>query len=172
MSSFFGGSTAGTIPVPPPASLFPGTTGALATAGPGAVGTATNDLSQIASGADVNSIYASIVAASKQATQTGQANLSAAMGAEGMASSSDMMRASAQYQTQANQNLLQQLQTLSLTNEQLQMGAGEGLLSNYTNVGTSFAPTAAVVSGQSPNIAGTLVGAGTNAAMLAFLFGA
>lgn len=140
-----GGAAGTTIPIAPPASLFPGSTTALAQQGPGAIGTATSVMEGIASGSNIQSIYNSVVAASKQQEQMGRANTMSSMGTEGMASSSDAMRSTQQYEQQFQASLLSQLGQMSLQNEQLQLGGAEGLMSTYGNAGMTFAPTEAVV---------------------------
>src|SRR5208282_4337874 len=151
-------------------SLFPGATGAIAGNAPGAINTATQTATNAAGGLDVNSIYNSIVSASQQQRQEGQAALTSSMGAAGMGASSDALRATADYQNQFSANLLQQLQTMQFQNEGLELAGSQQLMDTYATAGMTYAPSAAVV-GQSggPSTFSQLSSAGASAAEIALM---
>lgn len=167
----FGGSSGPApvaIPVSPPASLFPSLTQVLQGQGPGALGTATSSLEGIAGGLDVGSIYNSIVAASGREEATGRANIMASMGAGGMASSSDAMKATADYENQFQANLLKQLQTMQFQSEALKLSGAEGLMNTYANAAMAFAPTEEVMgTSAGPSIFSQVSSAATGGALAA-----
>lgn len=159
-----GGAT--TVPITPPASLFPGTTGALSAAGPGAIGTATSTMTNVANGVDVSKIYQSVVDASKTQEATGRSNIMSSMGASGMASSSDAMKGLSDYENQFQANLLSQLSQMQFQNEQIKMSGATGLMDTYANAGMAFAPTEAVVGNSGQSVFGQTTGAVAGAATL------
>jgi hypothetical protein len=184
MGSFGGTQPPTSVPIPPPKPTSPGLNsdfnnlfGGPDGAGTVAVGTMKDAAAGKGAGAptDISSLFNAIRNAGVKAKDEGQAAINEQFSQSGMRFSSDLARATVDYQNQYDKDLNAQLEQLLFQSQESakdrQLTSAVTLEETFGNAALNFAPSAVVAGGAANSTGGnTAIQAGVESAAIAAMF--